>query len=558
MIFNQFIAGEGGSGAGLVVLPVSTEIAKFTLWTRPNLTSATSYGTVSGSRSNSNEEPWRALDGNASKSYYTYRGSTNQYLRWILPINLTYIAGVSSITVNCNRGANASEFWRIYGDTERTKPLTDYFNFVIGNKVAPVTTSMVTNVFELHLATATSDYVGINEIYFTNVYTTESTGSISNVSIKLLNQYEATVEEAIQGQTAGYKNDICLYEDSSGTKHLVAVKTGTLPVGAAKNTLVSETPLYLNEDKTEVITEKSGLEVYVEDAYEYVMFEEVGSPTIIDHKYTPSDYNYIMPWEGFWPDMGETWEIHLKITTPSVFSTHDNNRSRLINSTVDMQGIMLMTYTDKLKLCLSSNEGESWDIADTTSSLSLNNDTEYYIRVLFDGEKYDVDVSTDDVSWTNYISVPSTTIASPCEFFVGVSETEEGCWEGIIHLDDLSLSCDGMVYWRPYEESEGYVEIGSGHKYVDESAGYFNLDSYLMTNASQLVVHPEDFQESYGEGKVGYLSLIKPTATTTSAILTGIQNPTAAYAGSVCTPGSLNKKIFLDSALTNIIGSEDI
>lgn len=101
-----------------------------------------------------------------------------------------------------------------------------------------------------------------------------------------------------------------------------------------------------------------------------------------------------------------TWERVIKISTGSDVNTEQT----IWGASPDHQGLLLRIVDGrKLRLWLSTN-GTSWDLANlVTSSLSISAYTTYYIKISFDGSQYLVDVSTDGISYTNYITFTSST-----------------------------------------------------------------------------------------------------------------------------------------------------
>lgn len=110
-------------------------------------------------------------------------------------------------------------------------------------------------------------------------------------------------------------------------------------------------------------------------------------------------------------------------------------------------GMSLNINTDaSLALNLSSN-GTTWDLANNLkSSLKILANTDYYIRRSFDGANYKVDVSTDNKSWTNYITLNSTSKINPVNLkpcignFSGLSNPINGS----IDLKSIAIWADGI------------------------------------------------------------------------------------------------------------------
>lgn len=108
-------------------------------WTRPNLSSNTSYGTVSMtglSNYSSDTYPYFIYNGSTSTYHgsgswyrdnqYTFRGTGS--ITWVLPegVELT-IKGLTFMSGNVPYSASATFKCRLYADTDKTIPLTDEF-----------------------------------------------------------------------------------------------------------------------------------------------------------------------------------------------------------------------------------------------------------------------------------------------------------------------------------------------------------------------------------------------------------------------------------------------
>ena len=108
-----------------------------------------------------------------------------------------------------------------------------------------------------------------------------------------------------------------------------------------------------------------------------------------------------------------------------------------------------------VSIFLSSN-GSSWNIASGTgSSLTLNTNTDYYMKRYFTGTQYKLDISTTgDFSGeeVNYITVNSTT-----SVYSGDIPIILGTWlggsmtsmQGSIDLTQVYLKVDGNLIWKP-------------------------------------------------------------------------------------------------------------
>lgn len=134
--------------------------------------------------------------------------------------------------------------------------------------------------------------------------------------------------------------------------------------------------------------------------------------------------------------------------------------------------------SNKLSLSLSSN-GSSWDISSSVlgSKADWSTSTEYYIKLKFTGSAYIVSWSTDGVSYTDDITVTSSSIvASLTALLFGISEDESNfSLNGT--MDDLrvtigNIRADGEaftpdVYW--YDTANKIMKYGSPASWAELS-----------------------------------------------------------------------------------------
>lgn len=192
-------------------------------------------------------------------------------------------------------------------------------------------------------------------------------------------------------------------------------------------------------------------EDFVEEAEYGMCFRTVGSPTI------DSDHWIKCPDKGLVADRQidntySAFEIGLKIgwcgdTNPNQImfaSTYGNYTAIAIN-----------IVSGKFAIYLSSNASSSYDIASGTSgSYSVQTNTIYYLKLIFDGSKYvlsyslDGETYTDDITVTSSTKIPSFT-PTVCSW-VKNGTNLEAPYKGFIDLDDVYVKTDGNLAWSPY------------------------------------------------------------------------------------------------------------
>ena len=146
--------------------------------------------------------------------------------------------------------------------------------------------------------------------------------------------------------------------------------------------------------------------------------------------------------DTFYPASGDTWEICIKTTTGSNVTRNQYFFGNYIDNYSTPQ---LCIDGSKLHLYLSSN-GSSWGIANNvTSTLTIEPNTEYVIKLYFDGTAYKVDVND-----TNYITVTSSTsiysVGKP--WAIGL-DWQNLAYPGYIDLKDSYIKVNDSFVWKP-------------------------------------------------------------------------------------------------------------
>lgn len=142
-----------------------------------------------------------------------------------------------------------------------------------------------------------------------------------------------------------------------------------------------------------------------------------------------------------------------------------------------------------LSLNLSSN-GTAWNLANNLkSSLKILANTDYYIRRSFDGANYKVDVSTDNKSWTNYITLNSTSKINPVNLkpcignFSGLSNPINGS----IDLKSIAIWAGGVPVFNGNKtglyvaKPDNYEKVGDVVVSDDGFASGFSTSNFVKT-----------------------------------------------------------------------------
>lgn len=112
-------------------------------------------------------------------------------------------------------------------------------------------------------------------------------------------------------------------------------------------------------------------------------------------------------------------------------------------------GTVKVTSAGKIQAYISSN-GTSTDIINgTTSSLSVQGNTDYWVKLYWDGTTYKIDVSTDGSAYTNYISVTNSNRPF-FDGFIGLGKDTGGVDQhflGSIDLNESYIKINGSLWW---------------------------------------------------------------------------------------------------------------
>jgi hypothetical protein len=149
-----------------------------------------------------------------------------------------------------------------------------------------------------------------------------------------------------------------------------------------------------------------------------------------------------------WKTPSTSMELVIKCNSTS-FATV---RRDLWNTTVDKTGIVLGCAVDtaQLTVWLSSNN-TAWDIASGYNpGLALTLNTDYFVKVSWNGTQYDFAISTDGESWqsgTPIINSNPVFFDSPTSQSIGGTARENTPWSGTIDLNECYLNIDGNRFW---------------------------------------------------------------------------------------------------------------
>lgn len=211
-------------------------------------------------------------------------------------------------------------------------------------------------------------------------------------------------------------------------------------------------------------------------------FTKHGAVSVVDEIASNfSDNNYIDCGTIQIPS-GSTWDFRFKFNSGDSgyqlvggFGT-ENNKGMAVN----LSGGYLSYYI--------SSDGSGWDIASGSSaSLSLTNNTDYYMRRYFTGTQYKLDISTTgefNGEEINYITVDSSTSinSNSMGLYLGTwLNVGNSPMDGNIDLSTVKLYIDNTLVYTCYEEIQGelttktIVANGTYNAQDDLAIGYSSV-----------------------------------------------------------------------------------
>lgn len=143
-----------------------------------------------------------------------------------------------------------------------------------------------------------------------------------------------------------------------------------------------------------------------------------------------------------------SWEIVIK--------THyiaNSNTQWLIspNSSAPFGNILFgINNSGRLYILLGTNNS-AWNIANTTGSAVLTNNTDYYFKLEFTGSYYNLYYSLNGTNWTKDIETASSSVIYQGQgLALGLEVYNKGSnsyWKGSIDLTESYIKINGSVWW---------------------------------------------------------------------------------------------------------------
>ena len=439
-------------------------------WTRPNLTSATSYGVVSDSRNNSSEAGWKALDGSFSSNFVP--ATTAGWWKWKLPTHLSFTVGQSLITwVHRNNsetmgGTNVMQF---FTNETMSVALTEPFSDPSSSNQAvelPVIYTGTTDEVYLKID-AHSGYGGAAEIQFTNV---KSIDALQEGSIDISRGWFKNGADYVKWEGAPAATLADVEGEKEMTMDLWLVEKENVSVKKARFS-------------------KNGTVIVVQDEAKGFGANSYLLPNFI----TPFDYGrfeLIFPFK--------TGTNFLNQNSTALLGRNDNR-----NISIDFADT-----NGTLEIRFSSN-GSSYDIG--TLSTVLQTGTKYWLKVSHENGVYKAQLSTNGTDYALLGTLSSETkMFGGIQNYIGTYKESSYGFNGTIYLDEFKMTFDS-VSWTPYtttfediltpvisvaEPSSYRVRHHIGQVYLSETLDYFMPNPYGLEPSVQYGYDEKAFEQS--------------------------------------------------------------
>jgi hypothetical protein len=191
-----------------------------------------------------------------------------------------------------------------------------------------------------------------------------------------------------------------------------------------------------------------GAETYV---YDPSKFTVVGTPTITEYGVASgfSGNNYIKIGEVSQPN--NNFKAKIKIRTSTL---PDTGHYHFINSNYNISGFsMKIDAGSKRFVCYLSSDGKTNDIGTLIIPMDVSNNTDYWLNLSWDGQKYEFSCSTDGINFSNKIIKESDLpiYTQNRVYSLGGASYPFTC--GSINLPDFSITVDNKEAFTGAKEN---------------------------------------------------------------------------------------------------------
>lgn len=165
-----------------------------------------------------------------------------------------------------------------------------------------------------------------------------------------------------------------------------------------------------------------------------------------------------------------TWEQFWKVETGDNVTSRQHFTCIDANNNNDGKGVTLALQDSKLQFLISINN--AW-YSTEYSSLTVLPNTIYWIKMSYDGEKYQLNVSTDGEIFTLYkeINISTPITINQKTDFIGIGWNYTSIWLGKIFLNESYIKINDEMWWKG---GDGSITLKAGSK-IYKPNGDFNI-----------------------------------------------------------------------------------
>ena len=220
-------------------------------------------------------------------------------------------------------------------------------------------------------------------------------------------------------------------------------------------------------------------EVYLNRNVGYTV---VGSPTInngVVSGFSSSDYLELSSNVTY----GKNFEFFVSFITASSLN---GNQTIFDFSSNNKEGFCLLINRITETLFISAGNGSSSWIIDKGGITKLSSNTKYFAKFYYNGNVYKLDLSTDNINWTNEISVTSANeISTTIYKNIGYSHRFSGRqFQGAIDLNNTYIKVNGVTWFDGKD-----VNFSNQNNYIINNGNlvWANPNLWLQGNGAQYI-----------------------------------------------------------------------
>ena len=280
--------------------------------------------------------------------------------------------------------------------------------------------------------------------------------------------------------------------------------------------------VYLTQDKTQILgvgTEPDEIVLKAIAGTGTANYSVIGTISVNDQHeatgFSTSNYIYLTNMQTYSTGTITSLEMIFKIHTP--VSGNWTSNGRIINGSAAYDDFALDVNSERAQFTFINSDTSTDKFLQLASNLS--NDTDYWLKVTYDGTDLKGFYSTNGVDYTQTDSIArsSSELYLKAGYSIGARSYDHVnicVWNGSIDLSESYIKVNGSNWWQPYTGTLDTVSVSSEHYWsyygtntvnlqgVSEAISGFSptsLTGHLMgTTAGALTYSENNAQGEYG------------------------------------------------------------